>query len=121
MTRQNSKNTQDANESSFETWKLSLEFSEATIFFYIHHSKEFREMIFLSRNITIAICMYSEGTDQQHLHVQFKANLSQVQFKFWGDKKWPVEGFILSWISIFVSSLSFELSKLFNIFLKVCI
>ena len=85
-------------------------------FFYIHHSKEFWEMIFHSRNITIAICTYSEGTDQQHLHVQFKANLSQVQFKFWGDKKWPVEGFILSWISIFVSSLSFELSKLFNIF-----
>ena len=51
-------------------------------FFYIHHSKEFREMIFLSRNITIAICAYSEGTDQQDLHVQFKANLSQVQFKF---------------------------------------
>ena len=61
--------------------------------------------------------MHSESTaDQQHLHVQFKANLSEVQFKFWGDKKGPIEGFILSWISIFVSSLSFELSKLFLFF-----
>ena len=90
-------------------------------FFYINHSKEFREIIYFSRNITIAICTYSEGTDQQHLQVQFKANFSKVQFKFWGDKKGPMEGTILSWISIFVSSLSFELSKLFNIFLKVCI
>ena len=90
-------------------------------FFYINHLKEFREMIYFSRNIAIAICTYSEGTDQQHLHVQFKANLSEVQFKFWGDEKELMEGFILSLISIFVSSLSFELSKLFNIFLKVCI
>ena len=72
-------------------------------------------MVYFSRNITIAICTYSEGSDQQHLHVQFKANLSKVQFKFWGDKKGPVEGF-LSWLSIFVSSLSFELSKLFLYF-----
>ena len=118
MTRQNSKSTQDANESSFKTWVSSFQKSP---FFYIHHPKEFREMIYFSRKIAIAICTYSEGTDQQHLHVQFKANLSQVQFKFWGDKKWPMEGFILSWISIFISSVSFELSKLFNVFLKVCI
>ena len=77
-------------------------------FFYIHLSKEFWEMIYFSRNIIA----YSKSTDQQHLHVQFKANLSEVQYKFWGDKKGPMEGFILSWISIFVSSLSFELSKL---------
>ena len=104
--------------SKCENWVSSF---EKPPFLCIHHSKEFREMIYFSSNITIAICTYSEGTDQQHLHVQFKANFSKVQFKFWGDKKGPMEGFILSWISIFLSSLSFELSKLFNIFLKVCI
>jgi len=37
--------------------------------------------------------MYSESTDQQHLRIQFKADLSEVQFKFLGDKKGPTEGF----------------------------
>ena len=49
-------------------------------------------------------------------------NLSKVKFKFLGDKKGPMEGF-LSWslensLTIFVSSLSFELSKLFLYLLR---
>ena len=43
-----------------------------TSFFYIHYSKGFRETIYFLKNITITICTYSEQTDQQHLHVQFK-------------------------------------------------
>ena len=109
--RQNSKSTRDTNKSSFKTQKPSLSFKKPA-FFCIHHSKEFRETIYFSRNVTITSHTYNESTDQQHLRVQFKANLREVQFKFLGDKK----DFFLSWISIFVSSLSFELSKLFLYF-----
>ena len=34
--------------------------------------------------------MYSERTDQQHLHVQF----SEVKFNVLGDKKGPAKGFL---------------------------
>ena len=86
MRRQNSKSTRDTNKSSFKTQKPSLSFKKPA-FFCIHHSKEFRETIYFSRNITITSHAYSESTDQQHLRVQFKANLSDIQFKFLGDKK----------------------------------
>ena len=62
-------------------------------FFYIHHAKEFWETIYFSRSKTITICTYNESTDQQHLRVQFKTNLSELQFKFLGNKKGPMEGF----------------------------
>ena len=83
MRRQNSKSTRDMNKSSFKTQKPSLSFKKPA-FFCIHHSKEFRETIYFSRNVTITSHTYSESTDQQNLHVQFKANLSKVQFKFLG-------------------------------------
>ena len=86
MRRQNSKSTRDTNKSSFKTQKLSLSFKKPA-FFCIHHSKEFRETIYFSRNVTITSHTYNESTDQQHLRVQFKANLREVQFKFLGDKK----------------------------------
>ena len=87
MRRQNSKSTQDTNKSSFKTQKPSLSFKKPAFFLYSNHSKEFRETIFFSRNIIITSHTYSDSTDQQPLHVQFKANLSEVQFKFLGDKK----------------------------------
>ena len=71
----------------FQNTKTEFEFQETSIFLYSNHSKEFRETIFFSRNITITSHTYSDSTDQQPLHVQFKANLSEVQFKFLGDKK----------------------------------
>ena len=86
MRRQNSKSTRDTNKSSFKTQKPSLSFKKPA-FFCIHHSKEFRETIYFSRNVTITSHTYNESTDQQHLRVQFKANLREVQFKFLGDKK----------------------------------
>ena len=87
MRRQNSKSTQDTNKSSFKTQKPSLSFKKPAFFLDSNHSKEFRETIFFSRNIIITSHTYSDSTDQQPLHVQFKANLREVQFKFLGDKK----------------------------------
>ena len=81
--RQNRNNAQASNESSFKTWKLSLEFWE-TSFCYIRHLKGFREMIYFSRNITVTSCTHRESTNHQHLHVQFL-----------GDKKGQTKGFYL--------------------------
>ena len=69
----------------FQNMKTELSF-EKPAFFCIHHLKEFRETIYFSRNTKKTSHTCSESTDQQHLHVQFKANLSKVQFKFLGDK-----------------------------------
>ena len=70
VTRQNRKNTRESNELSFKMQKPSRETST----FYVHHLKEFRETIYFSKNITITILTYSEGTNQQHLHGQFKGS-----------------------------------------------
>ena len=59
--RQNRNNNWASNESSFETGKPSLEFRE-TRFFYSHHLKGYREMIYFLRNITMTIHTYSECT-----------------------------------------------------------
>ena len=56
--RQKRKNTRDSNESSFETWKSSVEFRENSIF-YIYHSKGIQVYdLFLEKN------------NNNHLHVQ---------------------------------------------------
>ena len=89
-----------------------VEFWETSIF-YTHHLKGFQETIYFSRNITITIRTYIECT----ANGTCVYNMSEVKFKFLGDKKGPTKGFYLefwkNWLSIFVSSLSFELSQLF--------
>ena len=112
--RQNLNNAWASNESSFETWKPSLEFGE-TSFCYIRHSKGFWETIYFLRIITMTTYTYRESTDQQHLHVQFL-----------GDKKGQMKGFYLEdsrTDSVFlyqVYLLNYQLWTVY-IFVKVCI
>ena len=71
--------------------------------FDIHHLKGFQETIYFSRKKTITICTYLERTDQQHLRLQLI--LSELKFKFLGDKKGPTKGFYL------------EVWKIYSVFL----
>ena len=112
VTRQNRNNTRALNKSSFKTQKPSLEFRETSIF-YIRHSKGFWETIYFSRNITRTTRIYRESTEQLHLRVKVLS------------EKRPNEMFLSvsleNYLSIFVPSLSFELSTLNCLyFVKVC-
>ena len=102
----------DSNKSSFKTWKPSLEFRETSIF-YIHQSIGFRETIYFWWNISITFACSANVQTNSTCVYTFKK--SKVKFKFLGDKKGPTKGFLSgsleNWFSIFVSSLSFELSQ----------
>ena len=107
----------DSNKSSFKTRKPSLQFRETSIF-YIHQSIGFCETIYFWRNISITFACSANVQTNSTCVYTFKK--SKVKFKFLGDKKGPTKGFLSgsleNWFSIFVSSLSFELSQLFLYF-----
>ena len=82
-------------------------------FFIFTTQKDF-EKWFILKKITITIHMHSEHAQTNSTYMY---NLSQVKVTFLGDKKRTKKTFSTlkfgNWLSIFVTSLPFELSQLF--------